>query len=80
MDDFQGKMYEMDWDFLVVFCLALYFIVSVIFAALFYVTGVRFRHHLPLRQNVTHGCLSLQRHALLYFAEVHSALILLHAE
>ena len=47
MDDFQGKMYEMDWDFLVLFCLALYFIVSVIFAALLYLTGVRFCRPLP---------------------------------
>lgn len=55
MDDFQGKMYEMDWDFLVLFCLALYFIVSVIFAALLYFTGVRFCHPLPFTQNVHLG-------------------------
>lgn len=48
-DDFQGKMFEMDWDLLVLFCLAMYLIVSVTFATLFYISGVRVS--LPLCNN-----------------------------
>ncbi|EIE23165.1 E set domain-containing protein [Coccomyxa subellipsoidea C-169] len=32
-------MFEMDWDVLVLFCLAMYLVVSIVFAALFYITG-----------------------------------------